>query len=169
MILLCTGLANFLGVSLIMANMAIGFIVANRVESSEPVAAVEGIEEVVFNVFFVFSGMHFDSSIVRTAGILALILFGVRFAGKYLGTVIGARISRASEEVKRYLGLALVPQAGVALGLALLAQKILPTLGHLLFNVVLGSVIINEIVAPPLTKHAIIKAGEAEDITKQAP
>jgi Kef-type K+ transport system membrane component KefB len=169
MILLCTGLANFLGVSLIMANMAIGFIVANRVESSEPVAAVESIEEVVFNVFFVFSGMHFDSSIVRTAGILALILFGVRFAGKYLGTVIGARISRASEEVKRYLGLALVPQAGVALGLALLAQKILPTLGHLLFNVVLGSVIINEIVAPPLTKHAIIKAGEAEEIAKQAP
>ena len=169
MILLCTGLANFLGASLIMANMAIGFIVANRVESNEPVAAVEGIEEVVFNVFFVFSGMHFDSSIIRTAGILALILFGVRFAGKYFGTVIGARISRASEEVKKYLGLALVPQAGVALGLALLAQKILPTLGHLLFNVVLGSVIINEIVAPPLTKYAITKAGEAEQMTKPAP
>jgi len=169
MILLCTGLANFLGASLIMANMAIGFIVANRVESNEPVAAVEGIEEVVFNVFFVFSGMHFDSSIIRTAGILALILFGVRFAGKYFGTVIGARISRASEEVKKYLGLALVPQAGVALGLALLAQKILPTLGHLLFNVVLGSVIINEIVAPPLTKYAITKAGEAKEMTKPAP
>ena len=134
-----------------------------------PVAAVEGIEEVVFNVFFVFSGMHFDSSIIRTAGILALILFGVRFAGKYFGTVIGARISRASEEVKKYLGLALVPQAGVALGLALLAQKILPTLGHLLFNVVLGSVIINEIVAPPLTKYAITKAGEAKEMTKPAP
>ena len=169
MILLCTGLANFLGASLIMANMAIGFIVANRVESNEPVAAVEGIEEVVFNVFFVFSGMHFDSSIIRTAGILALILFGVRFAGKYFGTVIGARISRASEEVKKYLGLALVPQAGVALGLALLAQKILPTLGHLLFNVVLGSVIINEIAAPPLTKYAITKAGEAEEAVKPAP
>jgi Kef-type K+ transport system membrane component KefB len=162
MILLCTGLANFLGASLIMANMAIGFIVANRVESSETITAIEGIEEVVFNVFFVFSGMHFDSSIMRTAGILALILFGVRFAGKYFGTVVGARISRASEEVKRYLGLALVPQAGVALGLALLAKRILPTLGHLLFNVVLGSVIINEIVAPPLTKYAITKAGEVD-------
>jgi Kef-type K+ transport system membrane component KefB len=162
MILLGTGLANILGASLIMTNMAIGFVVANRMTDSEPVAVMEGIEEVVFSIFFVFSGMHFDASVIRTAGILALILFGVRFAGKYFGTVVGARISRASEEVKKYLGFALVPQAGVALGLALLAQKIFPTLGGILFNVVLTSVIINEITAPPLTKYAITKAGEAE-------
>jgi len=168
-IVLGTGIANFLGVSLIMANMAIGFIVANRMVDSEPIMVIEGIEEVVFNIFFVFSGMHFDGSVMRTAGILALVLFGVRFAGKYFGTMIGARISRASEEVKKYLGLALVPQAGVALGLALLAQKIFPTLGGILFNVVLTSVIINELAAPPLTKYAIVKAGEAEATTKPAP
>ena len=169
MIVLGAGMANFLGISLIMANMAIGFVVANRVPDSEPITAVEGIEEVVFNIFFVFSGMHFDAGAMRTAGILALVLFGVRFAGKYFGTVIGARISRASDTVKKYLGLALVPQAGVALGLALLAKNIFPTLGDILFNVVLASVIINELVAPPLTKYAIIKSGEAEEATKPAP
>ena len=161
-ILLCTGLANYLGISLIMANMTLGFVVANRMRDSETVGVIEGIEEIVFAIFFVFSGMHFEAGVMRIAGTLALVLFGVRFAGKYFGTVIGAKISRASEEVKKYLGLALVPQAGVALGLALLAEEMFPTLGHLLFNVVLGSVIINEIVAPPLTKYAITKAGEAE-------
>ena len=166
MIILGAGIANFLGISLIMVNMAIGFVVANRVSDSEPITAVEGIEEVVFNIFFVFSGMHFDAAAMRTAGILALVLFGVRFAGKYLGTIVGARISRASDAVKKYLGLALVPQAGVALGLALLAKGIFPTLGDILFNVILASVIINEVVAPPLTKYALIKAGEAEGTVK---
>jgi Kef-type K+ transport system membrane component KefB len=161
-ILLCTGIANHLGISLIMANMTIGFVVANRMTDSEPVFVIEGIEEIVFSIFFVFSGMHFDASVIRVAGILGLVLFGVRFAGKYYGTVIGARISRASEEVRKYLGFALVPQAGVALGLALLAAEILPSLGTLLINIVLASVIINELVAPPLTKYAITKAGEAE-------
>jgi Kef-type K+ transport system membrane component KefB len=160
-VLLCTGLANHLGISLIMANMTIGFIVANRVPDSEPAIVVESVEEIVFAIFFVFSGMHFDASVIRTAGILGLMLFGIRFAGKYYGTVIGARISRASDEVRKYLGFALVPQAGVALGLALLAAEILPALGNILVNIVLASVIINEIVAPPLTKYAITKAGES--------
>jgi Kef-type K+ transport system membrane component KefB len=160
-VLLCTGLANHLGISLIMANMTIGFVVANRVPDSEPAIVVESIEEIVFAIFFVFSGMHFDAGVIRTAGILGVMLFGIRFAGKYYGTVIGARISRASDEVRKYLGFALVPQAGVALGLALLAAEILPALGNILVNIVLASVIINEIVAPPLTKYAITKAGES--------
>jgi len=160
-VVLCTGISNALGFSLIMANMTIGFIVANRVPDSEPIFVIEGIEEVIFSVFFVFSGMHFDADVIKIAGILALIVFGIRFAGKYFGTVIGAKISHASDEVRKYLGFALVPQAGVALGLALLAEEMFPALGDLLFNIVLGSVIINEIVAPPLTKYAIFKAGEA--------
>jgi len=168
-ILLGTGIANHLGISLIMTNMAVGFIVANRTDNREPVVAIEGIEEVVFNIFFVLAGMHFDASLIKTAGIMAAIVFGIRFAGKYFGTVIGARISRASPEVKKYLGLALVPQAGVALGLALLASELFPSIGNILFNVVLGSVIINELVAPPLTKYAITKSGEVEGAVKVVP
>jgi Kef-type K+ transport system membrane component KefB len=168
-IMLCTGLSSFLGVSLIMANMTIGFIVANRVEDSEPIAAVEGIEEVVFSIFFVFSGMHFDASVMKTAGILALLIVATRFSGKYFGTRIGSKISGAPEPVKKYLGLALLPKAGVTLGLALLAQENFPVFGDLIFNGVLASVIINELVAPPLTKYAITKAGEAERTVEPAP
>ena len=165
-VVLCTGLANYLGISLIMANMTIGFVVANRMTDSEPITVVEGVEEVVFSIFFVFSGMHFDASVMRTAGILALLIVATRFAGKYFGTRIGAAISQAPTAVKKYLGLALLPKAGVTLGLALLAQRAFPLLGNLIFNGVLASVIINELVAPPLTKYAIIKSGEAEEATK---
>ena len=168
-IMLCTGVANSLGLSLIMANMAIGFIVTNRVEGGEPVLAVESIEDIIFAVFFVLAGMHFDASVMSTAGVLAAIVFGVRFAGKNLGVRIGARISHAPYVVGKYLGFALAPQAGVALGLALLAKSMFPVLGSMMFNVVLASVIINEVVAPPLTKYAIFKAGEAGKAIKPTP
>ena len=165
-IVLSTGTASFLGISIIMANMTIGFIVANRVTDSEPVIVLESIEEVVFAIFFVFSGMHFDASVVRTAGILALIIVATRFTGKYLGTRIGATISHAPDVIKKYLGLALLPKAGVTLGLALLAESMFPAFGNIIFNGVLASVIINELVAPPLAKYAITKAGETEEAIK---
>jgi len=168
-IMLCIGVTNLLGISLIMANMAVGFVVANRVKGSEPITVIEGIEDIIFAVFFVLAGMHFDASVMGTAGILAAVVFVARFAGKYFGVRIGVGISHASDTVKKYLGFALVPQAGVALGLALLAKNIFPVLGNIMFNVVLASVIINEIVAPPLTKYAIFKAGEAEEAVKPTP
>jgi len=62
---------------------------------------------------------------------------------------------------KKYLGLALLPKAGVTIGLALLAESAFPTFGAIMVNAILASVIINELVAPPLTKYAIFKAGEA--------
>jgi hypothetical protein len=86
-----------------------------------------------------------------------------------LGTRLGAKISRAPDPIKKYLGLALLPKAGVTLGLALLAQENFPVFGDLIFNGVLASVIINELVAPPLTKYAITKAGEAERAGEPAP
>ena len=168
-VVLCTGVANLLGISLIMANMALGFIVANKMRDSEPIAVVESIEDIIFAMFFVLAGMHFDAGVMSTAGVLAAVIFGVRFAGKNMGVRIGARMSHAPDVVRKYLGFALAPQAGVALGLALLAKDIFPTLGSIMFNVVLTSVIINEVVAPPLTKYAIFKAGEAEEAVKPAP
>jgi len=112
-------------------------------------------------MLFVLAGLHFDWSVMKTAGILALLIVLSRYFGKYFGTRAGATISHASGEVKKYLGLALLPQAGVALGLMLLAKRAFPDLGAIMLNAVLASVIINELITPPLTKLAIFKAGEA--------
>ncbi len=121
---------------------------------------VEEIEEIIFAMFFVLAGLHFDLSVMKVAGILALLIVVSRYAGKYFGTRAGATISHAPDKIKKYLGLALLPQAGVALGLVRLAERAFPTFGALMFNGVLASVIINELVTPPLVKYAIFKAGE---------
>ncbi len=161
MIMLCDGLAEFLGISAILANMVAGFIVMNIARKREMFLVVERIEEVIFVMLFVLAGLHFDLSAMKVAGILALLIVLCIYLGKYFGTRAGATISHASGEVKKYLGLALLPQAGVALGLALLAKRAFPTFGAIMMNAVLASVIINELVTPPLTKYAIFKAGEA--------
>jgi len=170
-ILACVGVANLLNISLIMANMAVGFVVVNRGRKTEPFPVVQNIEDVVFTFFFVLAGMHFDASVMKTAGILALALFGIRFAGKYYGAKIGAQIAHAPESIKKYIGLTLLPQAGVAIGLAILARSSFPEfpiLGDILLNTVLASVIVSELASPPLVKYGITKAGEASSSVKVA-
>ena len=161
MIMLCIGVTNLLGISAVLANMVAGFVVVNRAKKNEMFLAVEGIEDVIFAMFFVLAGLHFDLGVIKAAGILALLIILGRFSGKYFGARAGALISHAPGEVKKYLGLALLPKAGVTIGLALLAKSAFPAFGAIIVNAILASVIINELVAPPLTKYAIFKAGEA--------
>ena len=160
MIMLSIGISNLLGISSILANMVIGFIVINKVRGNQMFLVVEEIEEIIFAMFFVLAGLHFDLSVMKVAGILALLIVVSRYAGKYFGTRAGATISHAPDKIKKYLGLALLPQAGIALGLVLLAERAFPTFGAIMFNGVLASVIINELVTPPLVKYAIFRAGE---------
>ena len=161
MIMLCIGVANHLGISAILANMVVGFIVVNKAKRKEMLLVVEEIEDVVFAMFFVLAGLHFDLSVMESAFILALLIVLTRCVGKYMGTRIGATISHAPDTVKNYLGLALLPKAGVTVGLILLAERAFPAFGAILVNAVLASVIINELIAPPLVKYAIFKAKES--------
>jgi len=162
MIMLCAGVTSYLGISSILANMVVGFIVVNKVRRGGLFSVVEEVEDVVYAVFFVLAGLHFDLSVLKVAGILALLVVLARCAGKYTGTRMGAKISHAPYVVKRYLGFALLPKAGVTVGLVLLAALEFPAFGAVMLNAILASVIINELIAPPLTKYAIFKAGEAK-------
>lgn len=159
-IMLCTGVIELLGWSVVMANLVMGAIVVNRTPRRDMFLAIEGIEDVVFAIFFVLAGLHFELDVMQTVGLLAVLVLVGRLGGKYLGARAGASIAGAPEPVKKYLGFALMPKAGVTLGLALLAQRAFPELGDIIFNVVLATVIINEIFAPFLVRYAIFKAGE---------
>jgi Kef-type K+ transport system membrane component KefB len=162
-IVLCTGIADQLNLSFLLANMMIGFVVINRAQQNHRLLRdVESIEEPIFILFFVLAGAHFNIQAISVAGPLALIIIVGRFSGKLIGTKIGASIAHSPLVIKKYLGYALLPKAGVTVGLVMLAQPILsPELGEILINGVLASVIINELISPPLVKYAIIKAGEA--------
>ena len=168
MIMACIGVTNLLGISLILANLTAGFIVVNRLKGTGMFLALEEIEDVIFAMFFVLAGLHFDLGVMKTAGILAGLIVLARCFGKYFGTRAGATISHSSDAVKRYLGLALLPKAGVTLGLILLAERAFPTFGGIMMNAVLASVIINELIAPPLAKYAISKAGEAHPAPEES-
>jgi Kef-type K+ transport system membrane component KefB len=161
MIMLCTGVSTYLGLSLILANMITGFIIANKVKRKEMFLVIEEIENVIYVIFFVLAGLHFDLSVMKLAGILALLIVITRCLGKYTGVRVGAGISHAPDNVKKYLGLALLPKAGVTVGLVLLASIEFPTFGVVMLNAVLASTIINELIAPPLSRYAIFKSGEA--------
>ena len=80
--------------------------------------------------------------------------------GKVLGTLFSAKISKAEPVVQKYLGFTLVPQAGVAIGLATTAMSVVPDHGKMIQTVVLCATVIYELIGPVITKLALKKAGE---------
>ena len=83
-------------------------------------------------------------------------------AGKYTGALLGSEIMHCSENVKKYLGITLFPQAGVALGMVVSAQSLGAEMGGLIRNIILFSVLVYELAGPMMTRIALTKAGEIE-------
>lgn len=157
------GIASLFGLSPLLASMVVGFVIVNiERRHRDFFLVIEQIEEPLFGLFFGLAGAHIDLGVFKSAGLLAVTILVLRITGKQLGTWAGAKFSRAPKNVQRYLGLALFPQAGVTIGLVLIAREIfhLPVVANILVNAVIGSVIINELISPPLVKHALMKADE---------
>jgi Kef-type K+ transport system membrane component KefB len=117
----------------------------------------------IFILFFVISGAELKLDVVAD---LTIVLIGLayilsRSAGKYYGANLSARISKSEPNIVKYLGITLLPQAGVALGMAKQAEA-LPEIGIIIFNLTLFSVLIYELIGPFLTKVALTKAGEID-------
>ena len=159
---IATSTSNIFHASSILTNMIIGFVVVNHTYNLQGFFnALDTLEDSIFGLFFTLAGAHIDINILKTTGILAIIILIVRMAGKQLGVIFGAKLSNASLQVSRYLGLALFPQAGVTIGLVLLAQDLFPkNVGIIIVNSVIGSVILNEFIAPVLLHHCLKKAGQ---------
>ncbi len=115
----------------------------------------------LFILFFVISGAELELSVFRDPIIVLIGLAYIlsRSVGKYTGAYASAKLSSCNDTIVRYLGITLLPQAGVALGMALKATE-LGTQGTLVANITLFAVLVYEIVAPLLTKIALMKAGE---------
>ena len=118
----------------------------------------------LYAVFFVLSGARLELSVlanhaVMTIGIVYIL---VRCLGKYSGALLGAEMMKCSGNVKKYLGITLFPQAGVALGMVVSAQSLGAEMGGLIRNIILFSVLVYELVGPMLTRIALTKAGEIE-------
>ena len=151
------------GFSLLLVCMMTGTVFCNICTTSEEL--MERVERwtVPLNIlFFVISGAELDLNVLVQPAtlIIGVIYILARSAGKYLGANVSCRISKCSATITKHLGITLLPQAGVALGMALTAASLAD--GAIVRNVVLFAVLIYELVGPSLTKRALTQAGEID-------
>ena len=148
-----SGLCMLLGVSPLLTCMAMGMVYVNVSHSKKLFKQVGGFTPPILLMFFVLSGLRLDVPSLATAGV---VYFFVRIFGKYLGAWLGAKIGRSSDDIRKYLGLALVPQAGVSIGLAVLGQRMLPPdMGTMLSTIILSSGVMYEMVGPACAKLSL--------------
>lgn len=157
------GIADMLGVSSLLLCMALGAVFVNFSKQSLPVMkVVDSITPPIFILFFVASGAALDLSVLPTLGVVGVIYVVFRVVGKVLGAYLGAAMCRCDKKIKKYLGYALLPQAGVAIGLSLAATTVVPEYGQTIRAVVLCATFIYELIGPAVTKIALKKAGEIQ-------
>jgi Kef-type K+ transport system membrane component KefB len=155
-VFLCGGLAIWLNVSFLLASMTLGAVVVNLAKHhSRPFHAIENIEWPFMILFFVLAGASLDVSALKDVQIAAVVYISARVVGRILGGWIGASLSGADRSVRRWIGLAMMPQAGVALGMALVATTRIPELRASVLPVVIGSTVLFELVGPICTRFAL--------------
>ncbi len=158
-----SALADFTGASALLTCMMLGAVLANITKDSEDVFKItDTITPPIFMMFFVVSGAQLNITLIPTIGVIGVIYMLMRVAGKIFGAWIGAVITKAPSAVKKYLGLTLVPQAGVAIGLTLVADTAVPQYAGQIRAVVLCGTLIYELVGPVISKMALTAAGEIE-------
>lgn len=164
-LLLTLGLASAVGASALLATLTLGFAARHfqRSGGERLFAPLEAMEEAVFLIFFTVAGSHFQPGVFAAHPELVAGYVLARLAGKTGGAALGARLGGAPPVVTRWIGFGLAPQAGVAVGLALtLAER--PGLGEagdIVVNVILASVLVNEVIGPLAASLALRRAGEA--------
>ena len=160
-VFLGVGISEKFGLSSLLLCMAIGAALANYSHAADKV--MDGSERwtpPLFMLFFVISGAQFNFSILKTVGTVGVIYLLMRSFGKYFGARLGCRIAGTAKTVRNYLGITLLPQAGVAIGMAQLSLTVVPEYGEQIRAVVLCATLVYELVGPLLTKLSLQKAGE---------
>ncbi len=146
----------------LLVALAAGMYVRNVTTGGDRVQKlIEATALPVYVVFFAVTGAGIHLDVLPLVGLPAGIFVATRAFGLLVGTRIGARLAKAPDVVERYAGFGLLPQAGLALALALLFSRTFPEFGSAASALVLGIVAINEIVAPVLYRVALVKSGEA--------
>lgn len=152
-----TGVCTMLDVSPLLACMLMGMVYVNLITDRQLFKQVNHFTPPIMLLFFVLSGMRLEVPMLLTAGVIGVCYFVVRIAGKYAGAYLGAWMTRSPDVIRKYLGLALIPQAGVSIGLAALGQRLLPAdLGAMLSTIILSSGILYEMVGPACAKGALV-------------
>lgn len=164
LLLLCGELARFLKLSPLLAGIAIGFTIVNRDRRDVRLfRTLNAFEPPIYVLFFTLAGAHLDFSAIKVAGWLGFAFFLLRFMSKATGAYVGGGLAGAGPLLRKYLGMALIPQAGVAIGLIFLinGDPDLNRYAAILTPTVLVGVLFAEFIGPACTKYALERSGEA--------
>ncbi len=156
LVFLCGGLAIWLNVSFLIASIVMGCVIVNLAKHHDyPFHAIEGIEWIFLIIFFTLAGASLSLESLVSIGLIGIVYIIARVIGKILGGFLGAKISKANKATQNWIGPALLPQAGVAVGMALVASTKFPQYQQLLLSVVISTTIFFEIVGPIVTRYAL--------------
>lgn len=178
LVLLCAGLAEWFGVSYLLATMVMGMMVANFTQHHKKKLfhELETFEWPLLILFFLLAGAALDIYAFLGVGLLGLGYFILRILGRisgsYLGTLWAQKTSQKADFHQadinhfRWMGLAMLPHAGIPIGMALLAIQYFPQYQATLLAIILGSTILFELIGPPLTRQLLIRSGETSHSIK---
>ena len=177
LLFLFCGVCTAMQVSPLLGCMVIGMVYINISKDEKLFLQVNYFSPPLLLIFFVSSGMSLNLSSLFTSagavsviplGVVGIIYFAVRLGGKYLGAFLGSKITKKSKSVQKYLGLGLIPQAGVSIGLATIGARTLASYGAVeiaeaLSTIIISAGVLYEIVGPALAKLALYKSGAYSD------
>lgn len=167
------GLCDVLGLSSLLVCMMIGAVMVNMVDEDHRRTLIEQSERFtppVFLLFFVLSGAELDVTVLPMVGVIGIAYLLLRSLGKWSGTLVGAVITKSDSNIKKYLGLTLLPQAGVAIGMAGMVSARFGSgssaeMAKQINTIVLSGTLIFELIGPVITKIALKKSGEIDEET----
>lgn len=163
-VLMSVAVSDRFGLSSLLMCMALGAVYVNMRDDAERILnCIDDWTYPLFMLFFVISGAELDLASLPNVGVLGIIYITVRFAGKYAGSYTAASLCGCAPAVRRGIGWALMPQAGVAIGMATLAVSQLPQYGSQILTVILSATLVYEIIGPVAAKTALQRAGEIHD------
>lgn len=160
-IFLATTISLYFKLSSLLVLMTMGITASNfGGQERKYNILLEKITPPIIVSFFVLSGAELDFMGLKKVGLMGVVYVISRVIGKMSGAYISSKIAKYPTSVQNYLGLALMPQAGVAIGLRLIASRIIPSpYGEMIRSIVLGATIVYELIGPLVAKFALLKSG----------
>lgn len=158
---LAAGLSIWLKLSPLLTNIMMGATLANlRKYANRSFSSVNDFVPIFYVLFFTLAGASLDIAILKTVGLAGLGYVLARASGKILGAFLGAKAVKAEPTVQKWLGIALLPQGGISIGLSVIVMQQLPQFAVELTTIIMASVLIYETLGPVFAKISISRAGE---------
>ena len=162
-VLLGLYIAKTLNLSDLLLCMSTGAVYVNlRKDIDKTLAKLTDFTVPIYMLFFVISGASLKFDVLMKVGTIGVLYIVLRVIGKYLGAFAGTALMNSEPQVRKYLGVTLIPQAGVAIGMAQLSLRNMPELGETIQAVVLSATLVYELIGPVCAKFALYKAGEIQ-------